>query len=59
MIETRRDMQRAKRQSFARGRPEPHDSGVLGETETAALAPRAVTAADDLPAMVDANPIEA
>jgi hypothetical protein len=55
MIETRLDMLRAKRQSFARARPEPDDVGLDLEAEDSL----AVTAGDDLPAMMDADPSRA
>jgi hypothetical protein len=54
MIETRLDMQRAKRQSFARAKP---DREEIAEPQ-AEMSP-VVTGADDLPALIDANPIEA
>ena len=56
MIETRLDMQRAKRQSFARARPEIDDAASAFIDPDA---PLPVTAADDLAAMMDADPIKA
>lgn len=55
MIETRLDMQRAKRLSFARSRPETDDADL----DLAADRPATVTGADDLPAMMDADPTQA
>lgn len=55
MIETRLDMIKAKRLSFARRRPEPDESTLNLMAET----PQAVTTADDLPAMMDADPAQA
>jgi len=60
MIETRLDMQRAKRRSFARVRPEPDELGLTGAEAVRAEAPLSVTAADDLAALMDAaEPIKA
>jgi hypothetical protein len=57
MIETRLDLQRAKRQSFARGAPDA-DAAAAG-CELTSDAPSPVTAADDLAAMMDADPAKA
>jgi hypothetical protein len=59
MIETRLDMQRAKRRSFARARPESDDLSLTGAEGLRGDAPLPVTAADDLAAMMDAEPIKA
>lgn len=60
MIETRLDMQRAKRQSFARARLEPDGLPLAGAEAVSGDAALPVTAADDLAALMDAaEPIKA